>query len=277
MRLARSLALYGGGSLRSGDRVLLLGHSHAGQLFAILSQLLGRARGYEELVAAARARGEDIGALEDHLTLLRRCAIDVVTFGTPPRYGWARGAGFRLLHVVNHRGASARGASLLGVFHTKGGDYVHQLGGHGSDFPAPKARDRAANARLDPILGEGTNARAWLRQLAGGLRVPPEGQTVLVDYGDAAKVVPNFLSTGLGHAAYTRRDAMLFHARLVASELYPASVPLLAPGPPGSVPLGPADPASANAASPETASPTASETSAAPRPSSLRALGRLVR
>jgi hypothetical protein len=228
VRLARALALHGGGMLRPGDRVLLVGHSHGGQLFAILSQLLARTRGYEELLAAAQARGEDIGALEDHLALLRRCPIDVATFGTPPRYGWARGAGFRLVHVVNHRGAAPRASSLLGFFHTRTGDYVHQLGGHGSDFPAPTASERMANERLDAVLGHGSNLRTWVRQLSTGLRVPPEGQTVLVDYGDAATVVPNFLATGFGHAAYTRRDGMLFHARLLADELYPASRPLLA-------------------------------------------------
>ena len=225
VRLARALALHGGGTLRPGDRVLLVGHSHGGQLFAVLSQLLARARGSEELLAAAHARGEDLGALEDHLALLRRCAIDVVTFGTPPRYGWAKGAGFRLLHVVNHRGAAPRASSLLGFFHTRTGDYVHQLGGHGSDFPAPTATERSANARLDAVLGHGSNLRAWLRQLSNGLRVPPDGRTVLVDYGDAAAVVPNFLATGFGHAAYTRREAMLFHARLVADELYPGAPP----------------------------------------------------
>jgi hypothetical protein len=229
VRLARALALHGGGTVRPGDRVLLVGHSHGGQLFAVLSQLLARARGHEELLAAAAARGEDLGALEDHLACLRRCEIDVVTFGTPPRYGWARGAGFRLLHVVNHRGAAPRASSLLGFFHTKSGDYVHQLGGHGSDFPAATAADRNLNARLAAVLGEGTNLRAWLRQLARGVRVPAEGQTVLVDYGDSATVVPNFWATGFGHAAYTRRDAMLFHARLVASELYPRPASQLPP------------------------------------------------
>jgi hypothetical protein len=221
VRLARALALHGGGALQPGEGALLAGHSHGGQLFAILSQLVARTRGYEELVAAAQARGEDIGALEEHLALLRRCTIDVVTFGTPPRYGWARSAGFRLLHVVNHRGGRALAPSLRGVLHTRHGDYVHQLGAHGSDFPALTANERALNARLDALLGEGSSVRVWLRHIARGLRVSPHGHTVLVDYGDGGRTLPNFLATGLGHAAYTRRDAMLFHARLVANHFYP--------------------------------------------------------
>jgi hypothetical protein len=221
VRLARALVLHGGGALRKGDRPLLIGHSHGGQLFAILSQLLSRAHGYDELVTAARARGEDVGALEEHLALLRGCPIDVLTFGTPPRYGWARGANFRLIHVVNHRGATSKPLSWRGVLHTRQGDYVHQLGLPGFDLPAPVARDRAINTRLDRILGVGTDVATWFAHIRRGLRVSPHGHTVLVDYGDDARTLPNFWATGLGHAAYTRRDAMLFHATLMADRLYP--------------------------------------------------------
>jgi hypothetical protein len=225
VRLARGLVLHGGGVLRRGDRSLLVGHSHGGQLFAILSQLLSRAHGYDELVKAAVARGEDVAALEEHLAVLRGCAMDVMTFGTPPRYGWARGANFRLLHVVNHRGEASRGLSWRGVLHTRQGDYVHQLGLPGFDLPALAAKDRATNARLDRILGVGSDMAAWFAHLRRGLRVSPHGQTVFVDYGDAGRGLPNFWATGFGHAAYTRREAMLFHATLMADHFYPAMMP----------------------------------------------------
>jgi hypothetical protein len=224
VRLARALALHRGSALEPGDGVLLVGHSHGGQLFAVLSQLVARVHGFEELVAAAQARGEDVGALETHLALLRRCRIDVATFGTPDRYAWARGARFRLLHVVNHRGpvASSRSEALRGVLRTTHGDYVRRVGVHGSDFPSPSAQERAMNARLDRVLGRGTSLRTWFRAIERGLRISTEGRTVLVDYGDEAAALPNFLATGLGHAAYTRREAMLFHARLLADHFYPA-------------------------------------------------------
>jgi hypothetical protein len=219
VRLARVLALHRGGALGPGDRVLLVGHSHGGQLFALLSQLVARSRAHDELVEAAAARGEDVAVLEEHLERLRRCAFDVATFGTPPRYAFA--PGFRLLHLVNHR-KTARARSLRGLFHTRHGDYVHRLGAPGSDWPALSAKDRALNQRLDRVLGAGSDLRAWLRHVGQGLRVSPHGHTVLVDYGDQAGVVPNFWATGFGHAAYTRRDAMLFHLRLVADHFYPA-------------------------------------------------------
>jgi hypothetical protein len=222
VRLARALVLRGGGALQPGDRVLLLGHSHGGQLFAILSQLLAPASGYDELIEAASALGEDIGALREHLALLRRCAIDVATFGMPLRYGWARGARVRVLHVVNHRGAELTTPALRGILRTGFGDYVQQLGTHGSDMPAMSAKERELNARLDRLLGQGTGMRAWIRHLSQGLRISPHGHTVLVDYGDDTRWLPNFLASGLGHAVYTRRESMLFHAQLVANRFYPA-------------------------------------------------------
>jgi hypothetical protein len=220
VRLIRALALHS--ATGPGSRVLLVGHSHGGQLFALLSQLLARSRGYEELVDAAAARGEDVGALEDQLARLRCCAFDVVTFGTPPRYDFALASHFRLLHLVNHRETAARASSLRGLLHTRRGDYVHHLGAPGSDWPAPKAKDRALNERLDRVLGVGSDLRAWLRHVADGLRLSPYGHTFLVDYGDQGRVVPNFWATGFGHAAYTRREAMLFHVRIVADHFYPS-------------------------------------------------------
>lgn len=228
VRLAGMLAQHAQEDLGPEDRFLLVGHSHGGQLFALLSQLIAPSPAYGELVAAAAARGEDIRALEGHLERLRRSAFDVVTFGTPPRYDYAPGARFRLLHLVNHRATPGRVASLRGLLHTRRGDYVHHLGAPGSDWPAPSARDRAINDRLDRVLGAGTDLRAWLRQVAVGLRVSPYGHTVLVDYGDQARVVPNFWETGFGHAAYTRREAMLFHLRLITDHFHPPSGPVAA-------------------------------------------------
>jgi hypothetical protein len=223
VRLARTLVLRGGGALRPGDRVLLVGHSHGGQLFAILSQLVARASGHEELVDAARALGEDVASLDMHLSLLRRCTIDVATFGTPLRYGWGRVEGFRVLHVVNHRGDRPLVSSLQRFLYTGHGDYVHQLGTHGSDLPAASAKDRALNAQLDRVLGTGSDVRAWLRNLAEGPRISPDGHTMLVDYGEPARKLPSFWSTGFGHAVYTRRESMLFHAQLVANHFYPGA------------------------------------------------------
>ena len=225
VRLARAIALHGGGDLRDGDRVLLMGHSHAGQVFAVLSQLVAQSDGYRDLVEAARARGEDVSMLEEYLRVVRRIWVDAVTFGAPIRYGFARGARFRVLHVVNHRGPVSSSLSAFDLLRTRQGDYVHQLGAPGSDWPAPTAKDREINRRLDAVLGVGQSLRAWARNVARAPRVSPQGDTVLIDYGGEGERAPGFLGTGLGHGVYTRPEAMLFHAKLIASHFYDGNAP----------------------------------------------------
>ena len=49
--------------------------------------------------------------------------------------------------------------------------------------------------------------------------LPTHGELVIVDYGSEG--LSSLFSSGLGHGVYTRLDAMLFHASLVTSRLYP--------------------------------------------------------
>jgi hypothetical protein len=204
----------------SGERVLLVGHSHGGQLFAIVSHLLAGGETAATLLDAARGCGEDTRDLDASLAALRCARLDVATFGTPPRYTWADVGNVRAIHVVNHRGPLSR-AGLGGLLRTRDGDYVALLGGPGSDWPALDPAHRRANARLDALLDRGSGLRTWL---AGIRRAPPSpghGDTLLVDYRDASARAPNWRRTWFGHAAYTRGDAMLFNARLIAEQLYP--------------------------------------------------------
>ncbi len=224
-RLARELAQYadppGIARALARDRVMLIGHSHAGQLFALLTQLIAGGPDTAALLEAAQLRGEDVDALARDLAALRRLPLDIVTFGMPPRYGWGDAPSYRLMNVVNHRGPLARASGLRGLLRTEEGDYVQQLGIAGSDFPATLEPERRLNAKLDPLLGRGTSVRALLRNLRSGLRVPQHGHTFLVDYGDGSARRPNFWSTIFGHGVYTRFGAMLFNARLITDHFYP--------------------------------------------------------
>ena len=125
----------------------------------------------------------------------------------------------------NHRGETSRPLSCAACSTRGGATTCTSSACRGSDLPAPVARDRAINARLDRVLGVGTDLATWLSHVKRGLRVSPHGHTVLVDYGDEARDLPNLWATGLGHAAYTRRDAMLFHATLLADRFYPPPAP----------------------------------------------------
>lgn len=40
---------------------------------------------------------------DEYLQKIRQVHLDIVTFGTPPRYGWGDGK-YNLLNIINHRG-----------------------------------------------------------------------------------------------------------------------------------------------------------------------------
>ncbi len=197
-------------------KVLVIGHSHAGQLFALVTQLLARSIAAEAILDVARARGLDVAALETDLATLtgssrgvRKTAVDFVTFGAPNRYAWATVPNVRALHVIAVPSSGSRG--------TMEGDIIRRLGVEGSDFPPLFGEDRRINAALAGTLGHAgfapTRVAAALR---AGVGLPSNGEVAFVEYGERG-----LLSTGLGHGEYTRLDGMLFHARLVADRLYP--------------------------------------------------------
>ena len=185
-------------------RILILGHSHAGQVFALLTQLLSRSLAAEAILDVARARALDVSSLDVDLVTLESSLLDFVTFGAPARYAWADLPKVRSLHVVHGRA-----------------DWVRRLGAAGSDFPAFGAHERLLNASLDPALGAGFAPAELLRSLRATPASPTHGQLVLVDYGGDR--LRGLISSGLGHAVYTRLDGMLFHASLVSSRLYGSS------------------------------------------------------
>lgn len=181
----------------SAPRLLLVGHSHAGQVFAVLSRLLA---GGEPLLLEA-AGGN---AVTDALEGLQGVHLDVVTLGSPSRYIWACVPRWRALHLVSDGGAT---------------DLVRRLGTEGSDFVAGHPADRAWNLRLDGVLDRGLDRRRWLRRFRED-PVGATGTTHRVDYGGEGPPLVQLLRSGLGHSHYTRREAMLDNARLIARHFY---------------------------------------------------------
>jgi hypothetical protein len=205
--LVRSLATHAELGAPRG-RILVLGHSHAGQVFALVTQLLSRSLASEAILDVARARSIDVGSLDVDLETLEAASLDFVTFGAPARYAWAHLPNVRSLHVV-HGGESAS---------ISGRDWVRRFGAAGSDFPSPFANERLVNASLVPALGPGFAPGELVRSLRAAPPVPTHGDLVLVDYG--RERLTDLVSSGLGHAVYTRLDGMLFHASLVSERLY---------------------------------------------------------
>ncbi len=224
-----------------GSRVLLWGHSHAGNMFALLTNLLGgdlksrrkffkATRCYfhspilQRVDLPAWQRVEQLLLADD--PVLPNVTIDIATFGTPIRYGWETASYGQLLHFVNHRPSEGVEEYLVefppekdDIIAATTGDYVQSFAIAGTDF-MPNIlcpRSLLANERLRRLLQPGMRKRDLLKRLQVGCRVAQEGHTLLVDYGPET-VIP--IKHIIGHAVYTRPEWMSFHAEQIAKQFY---------------------------------------------------------
>jgi hypothetical protein len=222
------------------SRILIWSHSHGGNVLALATNLLGGdEHSRREFFHAARSfyrRGPSSAAdfpawerVEDLLAAksnpLEHVALDLVTFGTPIRYGWDAGGYSKLLHVHNHKPPRhhrhwlAAHPPRFGRLLVGGdGDFVQRIGVAGSGFPPiPLAmRTFIANSRLKRLVARG--APAWLlRNLKAASRVPDEGSSLLIDYAEPGWFP---LQHVFGHVLYTRSRWLPLHCELVAEEFY---------------------------------------------------------
>lgn len=223
-----------------GQPVMLWGHSHAGNVFALLTNLIaGDDQTVDRFFDAARVyyRWPVFGSvdlavwdrvrkeLHSNRTTLTEKRPVIVTFGTPIRYGWETNGYARLLHFVNHRpqpGYPAYRAPFPptrdAILKASSGDFVQQIGIAGTNVMPGIIGWRTwwADRRLNALLQPNLPARRLQERLRLGMRVPEEGFTFLVDYG-----LPdgNVAQHHAGHAVYTDSKWLVFHAGQVAAEL----------------------------------------------------------
>jgi hypothetical protein len=224
---------------------LLWGHSHAGNVLALATNLLGSSPQIVQRFFAAcrplfwsshvspldRQRWQHVQQLLQQRDLIAGLCLEIVTFGTPVRYGWETSGYRQLLHIVHHRpapGLPEYRASFPftwdDVSTARQGDYVQQLGIAGTDFlPATLSwRAVVAERNLRRLLQDGLRRRDTLQRLGLGVRVANEGQTLLVDYPDDATHCRQRL---LGHAIYTSPDWLPYHLQQVVTRFYGAPQP----------------------------------------------------
>ena len=236
--LARSAAEW-----RTGEpqRVLLWGHSHGGNVLSLMTQLLGADNeSREQFFEAARSfyrpwirQGVDMPVwqrvrelLDDQTHPMRQLLLDIVTFGTPIRYGWNSDGYANLLHFIHHR-PPLQGdeflapvpLQLLRARKAMDGDYIQQIGIAGTNFPPLPlaARTWLADRRLDRLLEQEVPRESIIARLYHGTRVPDEGTTLLVDYTD---IHPRLYRNIAGHGLYTRRKWLPFHCHEIAERFY---------------------------------------------------------
>ncbi len=227
----------------SSPRILALGHSHGGNVLALVTNLLGAdtetreqffhaARPYYRWPLAGHVDLPHWPRVMAHLNAqdlaLARVPLDIVTLGTPVRYGWdTRGYG-KLLHVVHHRARDEFRPHFASfppcwedLADAQGGDILQQLGIAGTNFaPGPLSwRALWADQQLNRFLQPGLRRRDLLRRWKLGLRLHDEGDTLLIDYPLPKTSFWKHLG---GHAVYTQSEWLLYHAEIIAEHLYAA-------------------------------------------------------
>jgi hypothetical protein len=223
-----------------GDRILVLAHGQAGLVLALASNLLcpspitGRKTLIDHLLAA-QPQGPDAEAIRRiepllaNGTVLNGAALDVVTLGTPIRYGWDQSGIGKLLHIVNHRNLRTDGKTWLSKMDLPqitvempiawGGDYVQQLAVAGSDAVPRGEAAKAANKAIWELVEPYDGFERWVECARRASRFPSEGQCLLVDYKDCTSSA-NVRDHYYGHAAYTRTNAALFNFNQIVGRLY---------------------------------------------------------
>ena len=229
--------------LGAGHRILVQAHGQAGLVLALVSNLLcsspitGRPKLFSMLRSYAEQAGQpDLAGMVDRtesllstVAPLNGAALDIVTFGTPVRYGWDPSGIGNLLHIVNHRHLRTDGKSWLAKMELPqitmempiawGGDYVQELAVAGSDaVPATEAA-KAANKMIWELVEPYDGFERWLECARRAVRFPSEGRCVLVDYKDSTGST-NPRDHYFGHAVYTRRHTLLFNLMQIVRAFY---------------------------------------------------------
>ncbi len=214
-------------------RVLLCGHSHAGNVAALITNMLGAEDWVrdqfldlgEKLLPRKRVPGEAGASLREMLKSHGdELVVDVANFGMPVCYGWETAGWRKLLHVVNHRPIKGSPEWLCpvvdaGLKRRDGlkGDWVQVMGITGSNF-LPWLLDsgtRNAESELHEFLAQGMPRREYWSRVKRGMRVAPEGETVLVAYDNT----DGLAAETAGHSVYTKPQWLAFHLELLA-EMY---------------------------------------------------------
>ena len=229
--------------LTAEDRVLVQAHGQAGLVLALASNLLcpspinGRPKLLSILLSYAEQSSQpDLSAVIERIepvlgtgSLRNGTTWDIVTFGTPVRYGWDPSGIGKLLHVVNHRTLRTDGKAWLSKMELPqitiempiawGGDYVQELAVAGSDAVPTTEAAKTANKAIWELVEPYDGFERWLECARRTVRFPSEGSCLLVDYKDSTGST-NARDHYYGHAAYTRVNAMLFNTTEIVRAFY---------------------------------------------------------
>ncbi len=215
-------------------RVMIWGHSHAGNVAALVTNLIGAEPWVRDqffaLVEPLFPKQDDRidmlsrvrAAIDSNLAM--NLEFDIVNFGAPITYGWDTAGYRKLIHIVNHLPQNGKPEWIWSPVEAgkkfRGGaqgDFVHLFGITGSNFlPWLLTKtSRDSEAKLHDFLAPDCSRRDWWSRAGIGMRVAEEGETFLVRYENT----DGHASETLGHSVYTKAEWLAFHLELIA-EMY---------------------------------------------------------
>ena len=220
--------------LESGQsKFLFLCHSHGGNVLALLTNLLGAgASEREQFLEIMRplfvGEGEAVFTNVWHFLQTKtndEFEINVVTMGTPVRYGWEPARVRCLLHFVNHCPEDGCAEYLsplprptLDALKSMKGDLIQQIGIASTNF-LPFLFDRQllnVEKSMGQLIQAGIERIDIIERLKIGMRVHDTGKTLLVNYDNHA----NLAKRMAGHAIYTRPEWLAFHLNEIGRRIF---------------------------------------------------------
>lgn len=234
------------------QKILYWGHSHAGNAFALLTNLLANDR--ESVQAFFTAAGTQVGEHWKAVRLALTSAptphplaeqVVIVTFGTPVRYGWDNSGCCQLAHVLFHRPYDPEQPFLTmplfpphavkDMLAATWGDWVQAFAIAGTDVPS--AMSLSSNERLAALLE--ANLPEPARELDTslifskalrdtcerwklGTRCHSDGLNMLIDYipsGQRTSLGQELETTVMGHGVATTLKWLPAHLHVVMEAL----------------------------------------------------------
>jgi hypothetical protein len=235
-----------------GQRILLWGHSHAGNAFAMLTNLLANERNSVDQFFAAVGEQE-----EPHWKTVQNAlrsvggphplsqSVVIVAFGTPVRYGWDVHGCAQLIHVLHHRPHDPATPfltkplfppqTLPDVMSATWGDWIQAFAVAGTDVVSAATLDE--NDRLTNLLERNlvepvheldtrfiptARLRNTCYRWKQGTRCHTDGLNLLLNYqpsGESVLGLP-LESTVFGHGVATTVKWLPAHLRLVLDSLH---------------------------------------------------------
>ena len=235
-----------------GQRILLWGHSHAGNAFALLTNLLANERNsVDQFFAAVGEQPEPHWkAVQNALRSVGgphplSQSVVIVAFGTPVRYGWDIHGCAQLIHVLHHRPHDPATPFLTkplfppqappDIVSAAWGDWIQAFAVAGTDVVSASTMDE--NSRLTNLLERNlaepvheldtrfiptSRLRNTCYRWKQGTRCHTDGLNLLINYqpsGESVLGLP-LESTVFGHGVATTVEWLPSHLRIVLDSLH---------------------------------------------------------